>query len=56
MRNGLIGLVAAMVLAWTMATVGCNNGSGDGGTGGSSSGGSEATGGSSSSGGSGGCR
>ena len=56
MRNGLIGLVSAMVLASTMATVGCgsnSSGAGGSGAGGSSgSGGSSGTGGSSSSGGS----
>jgi hypothetical protein len=52
MRNGLIGLVSAMVLASTMAIVGCGSGGGTGTTGGSSSsGGTTATGGSSSSGG-----
>jgi hypothetical protein len=55
MRNGLIGLVSALLLASTMATAGCSKssvGPETGGTGGSSgSGGAVGTGGSSSSGG-----
>ena len=55
MRNGLIGLVSAVVLASTMVTLGCGSSSSNGGTvgtGGSpSSGGAVGTGGSSSSGG-----
>src|ERR1035437_10279859 len=55
MRNGLIGLASAVVLASTMATAGCGSSTGGGGTGGtggsSSSGGVVGTGGSSSSGG-----
>ena len=54
MRNGLTGLVSALVFASMMATAGCSNSSSGGGTGGSSSSGGSAgagTGGSSSSGG-----
>ena len=49
MRNGLIGLVTAMVLVSAMATAGCSGGGGAGGS--SSAGGAGGTGGSSSSGG-----
>lgn len=54
MRSGLIGLVSAMVLVWTMAIAGCNKSSGGGGGGtggGSSAGGTTGTGGGSSTGG-----